>query len=134
MICIGPENFSVSEIHSRVSRLDASADTYTVRPYSLLSLVLGSVLLVILVGVCGLCGFRRPWRSLARVLTEIVTQISEIAAEIGEVQIAEVRIGAVLAAGARARREEPRVDAVGVEGVEAGQHAHLLAWQWRGDD
>ena len=111
MICIGPENFSVSEIHSRVSRLDASADTYTVRPYSLLSLVLGSVLLVILVGVCGLCGFRRPWRSLARVLTEIVisrTEIAEIAAEImSEVQVAEVRVGAVLAAGARARRVEP---------------------------
>ena len=92
---------------------------------------------MILVGVCRLCGFRRPWRSLAGVLSEIVisrTEIAEIAAEIGEVQIAEVRIGAVLAAGARARREEPRVDAVGVEGVEAGQHAHLLAWQWRGDD
>ena len=89
---------------------------------------------MILVGMCRLCGSRRPWRSLARVLTEIVTQISEIAAEIGEVQIAEVCIGAVLAAGARARREEPRVDAVGVEGVEAGQHADLLAWQWRGDN
>ena len=63
---------------------------------------------MILVGVCRLCGFRRPWRSLARVLTEIVTQIAEIAAEImSEVQVAEVRIRAVLAAGARARREEP---------------------------
>ena len=66
---------------------------------------------MILVGVCGLCGFRRPWRSLARVLTKIVicrTEIAEIAAEImSEVQVAEVRVGAVLAAGARARREEP---------------------------
>ena len=66
---------------------------------------------MILVGACRLCGFRRPWRSLARVLTEIVisrTEIAEIAAEImSEVQVAEVRIGSVLAAGARARREEP---------------------------
>ena len=78
---------------------------------------MASVLLVILVGVCGLCGFRRPWRSLARVLTEIVISrrrdppekvLAEIAAEImAEVQVAEVRVGAVLAAGARARREEP---------------------------
>ena len=66
---------------------------------------------MILVGVCGLCGFRRPWRSLARVLAEIVicrAEISEIAAEImAEVEVAEVRVGAVLAAGARARREQP---------------------------
>jgi hypothetical protein len=62
---------------------------------------------------------RRPWRSLAGVLSEIVisteiaetviswSEIAEVAAEIAEVQVAQLRIWAVLAAGAGARREEP---------------------------
>ena len=42
---------------------------------------------MILVGVCRLCGFRRPSRSLARVLTEIVIQIAEIAAEVAHPEL-----------------------------------------------
>ena len=56
---------------------------------------------------------------MAGVLSEIVisteiaetviswSEIAEVAAEIAEVQVAQVRIWAVLAAGAGARREEP---------------------------